>query len=87
MKFDKRFCLLLIFCVCVLNYVNAESVDLNSSGWTLVRRVSQNYGGWHPTNDNLMGTSVYGTATTDETADVTFSINFEDAVAGWIKFY
>jgi len=49
--------------------------------WTLVRRV-QSGNNWHPATDHLTGTDVYGTPGV-ETANVTFSVDFETAVPGW----
>ncbi len=60
---------------------SADSLTPSSPGWQLVRH-ADNVGGWHPTNDNLAGTAVYGTVGT-ETSAGDFSINFESAVAGW----
>jgi len=46
-------------------------------GWTLVRRVISGTT-WHPTNDDLTGSAVYGTASTDPTVASTFSIRFDN---------
>ena len=46
------------------------------TGWALVRRVKSGVY-WHPTNDNLIGSSVYGTPSTDQ-ADSTWSIKYDD---------
>lgn len=52
-----------------------SAYHIDGGGWKLVRRVKQGpY--WHPSSDGLAGTDSYGTATTDETADETFSIPF-----------
>lgn len=53
------------------------------SEWELVRRVTAEHNGWHPTNDNLAGTDVYGVYSNSLTSNETFSIDFEDAVTGW----
>jgi hypothetical protein len=46
-------------------------------GWQLVRRTHQQYY-WHPATDQLRGTEVYGTPSTDKLAASTFSIKFDD---------
>jgi hypothetical protein len=52
-----------------------------AKGWTLVRRV-QRGGAWHPATDRCDGSEAYNAEqrTKDPTADVTFSILFEEAV-------
>jgi hypothetical protein len=50
--------------------------------WALVRRVQPGIS-FHPAGDNVLGFDVYGTPTNDETAAVTFSRLFEDAVPQW----
>jgi hypothetical protein len=59
----------------------AGPITPDSPGWTLVRH-ADTVGGWHPIDDNLAGTAVYGTFGT-ETSAGDFSINFETAVSGW----
>lgn len=76
-------CLLLLMTFIFLSSLFAESITPDSAGWTLVRRVSQTSTTWHPATDSLMGTDVYGTATTNQTSNSTFSVNFNNAVAGW----
>ena len=43
-------------------------VNFNGQDWYLVRRVSRPGTTWHPADDNLQGTSVYGQPTTDPLA-------------------
>ena len=50
-------------------------------GWFLMRRVPPGKG-WHPSNDHLAGTSSYGTPTVDHTADVTFSLPWNECKSG-----
>lgn len=79
-----RSLLLLAFLGLLCGTVLAAPITPNDAGWSLVRRVSQNSGGWHPANDNLLGTATpYGVATSNEIADVTFSVLFEVAVPEW----
>lgn len=61
-----------------------ESGGILKSGWKLVRRV-QRGSAWHPATDRCAGSETYETdkATDDPTADVTFSVNFEEAVPGY----
>ena len=40
------------------NTNDCENID--GGGWKLVRRVTSNYGRWHPATDDLSGTDVYG---------------------------
>ena len=44
--------------------------------WYLVRRVHEAYGRWHPANDNLAGSAVYGDLSTDPLSDSTWSVQF-----------
>lgn len=53
----------------------SSAYHIDGGGWKLVRRVNQGLN-WHPSSDGLAGTDEYGTATTDETSDQTFSIPF-----------
>ncbi len=76
-------CLLLLCLTVFVAALPAESINPDSAGWTLVRRVSHTASAWHPATDSLMGTDVYGTYTSNQTADATFSINFNNAVSGW----
>jgi len=52
--------------------------NILGGGWNLVRRVKAGYT-WHPANDQLQGTSVYGTFVNDPTADATFSVAYDAA--------
>jgi hypothetical protein len=49
--------------------------SFQGGGWALVRRVKQG-ATWHPANDDLRGTEVYGTYGTPN-SDSTFSIAWQ----------
>jgi hypothetical protein len=67
-------CTTLRFCLAPKYYCEDS---FQGGGWVLVRRVKQGYS-WHPANDDLRGTDVYGTYGTP-TSDSTFSIAWQ----GW----
>jgi len=49
-------------CIIVSKFLCGE----NENNWLKVRHVPQSSGGWHPVNDNLMGTAEYGNPNNDD---------------------
>jgi len=76
---------LLVLCSLLPSLVIAATPSPTLGDWQLVRRVTSDHLGWHPADDNLAGTAVYGTYSHDgnETGNSTFGIDFESAVPGW----
>ena len=72
-------------CACKANYHDTgdpalyakvtSAYHIDGGGWKLVRRVKSGTT-WHQATDHLAGTASYGTYTTDEDSDSTFSIPF-----------
>ena len=70
-------CLVIIVKVNSLGLVNCDE-NIVGSGWQLVRHVPAGVG-WNPTNDNLVGTSVYQTNQPSlSTSDPAWSIAFNN---------
>lgn len=63
----------------------SSAYHIDGGGWKLVRRVKAG-STWHPATDWLAGTDEYGTYTTDETIDDTFSIRYDHMILGNIDF-
>ena len=63
----------------------SSAYHIDGGGWKLVRRVKAG-STWHPATDWLAGTDEYGTYTTDETVDDTFSIRYDHMILGNIDF-
>jgi len=60
----------------VIDTVNDFPGNILGGGWELVRRVQAGTS-WHPANDQLQGTSAYGTFINDPTIDATFSVPYD----------
>ena len=58
--------------------------DLAWHCWYLVRRDHSLDGGWHPVNDDLVGTATYGDFSSDAAAQSTFSVPFGDAFTEYL---
>ena len=52
------------------------TMNFNGQDWYLVRRDHSTDGGWHPVNDNLVGTETYGTLSSDPASQTTWSALF-----------